>query len=158
MAKNSNLKNLPEEEILWADKKRWLGLPWSFTRYTVDKDRLYVKKGFLKTETDELLLYRILDIKSSQTLGQRMLGVGTVTLYCSDKSNGVIELKNIKKPDAVRRFLSDIVEKRRMESGIRGREIIGTGGAVPVPPGHAPDCDLDGDGIPDCGVHDHGEG
>ena len=53
MAKNSVLNNLPEDEILWADTKRWLGLPWTFTKYRVDQDRLYCKKGFLKTETDE---------------------------------------------------------------------------------------------------------
>ena len=101
MARNNPvLNNLPEDKILWQDTKRWLGLPWTFTKYTVDENRLYCKKGFLKTETDELLLYRIMDIRGSQTLGQRIFGVGTVTLYCSDKSSGVIELKNIKKARA----------------------------------------------------------
>ena len=139
--KNTVLNNLPEEEILWADTKRWLGLPWTFTKYQVDHDRLYRKDGFLKTETDETLLYRILDIKSSQTLGQKLFGVGTVTLYCSDKSNGVLALENIKKPDQVRRFLSELVETRRAETGIKGREIFGAGNPIPHP-------DLDGDG--DC--------
>lgn len=138
--KNTVLNNLPEDEILWADTKRWLGLPWTFTKYRVDSDRLYCKQGFLKTETDETLLYRILDIKSSQTLGQKLFGVGTVTLYCSDKSNGVLALESIKKPDQVRRFLSDLVEKKREESGVKGREIIGTGHSV-----HHPDLDGDGD-------------
>ena len=138
--KNTGLNNLPEEEILWADTKRWLGLPWTFTKYQVDHDRLYRKDGFLKTETDETLLYRILDIKSSQTLGQKLFGVGTVTLYCSDKSNGVLALENIKKPDQVRRFLSELVEQKRAETGVKGREIIGTGHAP-----HHPDLDGDRD-------------
>ena len=141
MAKNTVLNNLPEDEILWADTKRWLGLPWTFTKYKVDAERLTCKKGFLKTETDEILLYRILDIKSSQTLGQKLFGVGTVTLYCTDKSSGVLPLENIKKPDQVRRFLGDLVEKKRAETGVKGREIFGTGGHV-----HA---DLDGDGVCD---------
>ena len=103
MAKNTVLDNLPEDEILWADTKRWLGLPWTFTKYRVDSERLYLKQGFLSTQTDELLLYRIMDIKSSQTLGQRICGVGTVTLYCSDKSCGILELRtssNMKKSGA----------------------------------------------------------
>jgi len=140
--KNTVLSNLPEEEILWADTKRWLGLPWTFVKYRVDNDRLYCKKGFFKTETDETLLYRIMDIKSSQTLGQKLFGVGTVTLFCSDKSNGVLPLENIKKPDQVRRFLSELVEKKRTETGVKGREIIGTGHPIPHP-------DLDGDGTCD---------
>ena len=143
--KNTVLNNLPEEEILWADTKRWLGLPWTFTRYQADANRLYCKQGFLKTQTDETLLYRILDIKSSQTLGQKLFGVGTVTLYCSDKSNGILPLENIKKPDQVRRFLSELVEQKRSEAGVTGREIFGTGHAA-----HHPD--LDGDG--DCDAQD----
>ena len=140
MAKNTVLNNLPEEEILWADTKRWMGMPITFTKYIVDQDRLYCKKGFLKTETDELLLYRIMDIKSSQTLGQRIFGVGTVTLFCSDKSDGILELQNIKKPEQVRRFLSELVEQKRTETGVKGREMFGTGHAV-----HHPDLDGDGD-------------
>ena len=140
--KNTILNNLPEDEILWADTKRWLGMPLTFTRYRVDANRLYCKKGFLKVETDEILLYRILDIKSTQTLGQRICGVGTVTLFCSDKSSGIMELKNIKKYDQVRRFLSDLVEKKRTETGVKGREIFGTGNPMPHP-------DPDGDGEPD---------
>ena len=146
MAKNTVLNNLPEDEILWADTKRWLGLPWTFTKYKVDDERLTCKKGLLKTETDEILLYRILDIKSRETLGQKLFGVGTVTLYCSDKSSGVFELQNVKKPEQGRRFLSDLVEKKRTESGVKGREIYGSGNPMPPHPGHDADCDC---GAPD---------
>ena len=145
MSKNTVLNNPPEDEILWADTKRILGMPISFTKYRVDENRLYCKRGFLKVETDELLLYRIMDIRSSQTLGQRIFGVGTVVLFCTDKTSGVLELKNIQKPDQVRRFLSDLVERRRTETGVKGREIFGS--ANPL---HSPDCDTDGDGSPDC--------
>lgn len=138
--KNSFLDHLPEDEILWADTQRWLGMPLTFTHYQVDQNRLYCKRGFLKVQTDELLLYRILDIQSSQTLFQRICGVGTVTLFCSDKSSGVLELKNVKKYDQVRKFLSDLVETRRTEAGIKGREITGVGHPMPPHP------DLDGDG------------
>lgn len=121
-------------------------MPWTFTKYKVDDERLTCKKGLLKTETDEILLYRILDIKSRETLGQKLFGVGTVTLYCSDKSSGVFELQNVKKPEQVRRFLSDLVEKKRTESGVKGREIYGSGNPMPPHPGHDADCDC---GAPD---------
>ena len=129
------LDNLPKNEILWADKKRWLGLPWTFTKYEVDAERLYLRQGFWKTQVDETLLYRILDIKSSQTLGQRIFGVGSVTLYYTDRSNEQLELKNIKKYDQVRRFLSELVERRRSETGVKGREIYGAGAEI--------DCDCE---------------
>ena len=65
---------MKEDEILWQDRKRHLGLPLSFTKYIVDENRLYVQKGFVNTETNELLLYRVLDIKSSRNLGQKLFG------------------------------------------------------------------------------------
>ena len=45
MAKNTVLNNLTEEETLWADTKRWLGMPLTFTKYRVDHNRKKNKKG-----------------------------------------------------------------------------------------------------------------
>ena len=56
----ASIDKLPVEqrETLWSDRKRVLGMPLSFTRFFTDGERLYVKKGLLKTEMDEILLYR----------------------------------------------------------------------------------------------------
>ena len=138
------------EEVVWKDRKRFLGMPLSFTRYEVTKDRFICKVGFLRTETNELLLYRILDIRLVRTLWQKIFGVGTITLFNADKSDSTLVLKNIAKPDAVRKFLSKIVEQQRADKGITGREIYGAaagalGNAAAV---NMDFTDLDGDGIP----------
>ena len=130
-------------EPLWKDRKRILGMPITFTKYEVTANRLITHRGLLRTETDELLLYRIMDIKMSRTLGQKLFGVGTVTIYCADQSSGTLALQNIKKPDAVRRFLSKIVEEERTAKGITGREIYGAAASA------REFTDVDGDGIPD---------
>ena len=168
MAKHTAYREmLQEKPILWSDRKRILGLPISFTRYRVDEDRLYVNIGLLKSETNELLLYRVLDVKSTRTLGQKFFGVGTITLMSSDQSNPKLELRNIRDCDRVRRFLSTLIEKQRSDLGIRGRELYGSGaragmdpdgadhpgGSVPGGPGHFPD--MDGDGIPDYPMEEH---
>jgi hypothetical protein len=139
MAGKQNRQTFSEfeaDKILWSDRKRWLGMPLTFTKYTVDENRLYIKRGFFKTVIDETLLYRILDIKSSATFGQKLCGVGTVTLFCNDKSNPVLELKNIKHAEKVRRFLSAIIEERRQNVGVTGREMYGTGKEGHPPMGH----------------------
>lgn len=137
-----------KEKILWKDKKRHLGMPISFTKYAVDGERLYLDKGFFTTESNEILLYRILDIKTKRTLWQKICGVGTVTLYSADQSDRVLELKNIKKPKDVHHFISELVEKRRQERGIAGREMVGSGSVSAEDIDHI--CgDSDGDGIPD---------
>lgn len=140
-------RDLPEEESpeLWSDRKRVLGMPISFTRYSVEEDRLLTKSGLFTTEVNEILLYRILDIKLVKTLGQKLFGVGTITLFTADSNQPTYELKNIKHPDKVRRFLSRIVEQRREEKRVQGREMYGVAGN----PASRDFVDLDGDGIPD---------
>ena len=34
-------------EYLWNDRKRYFGLPLSFTRYSLSEDRLFISEGFL---------------------------------------------------------------------------------------------------------------
>jgi len=133
--------------VLWQDRKRFLGMPLSFTRYIVEEDRLITRIGFFRTEVNEILLYRILDVRMTRTLGQKICGVGTITLYTADRTDASLELKNIKKPEQVRRFLSKIVEKERDEKRVLGKEMYGAAGG---------ECkhnhefvDIDGDGIPD---------
>lgn len=152
MAKTDPLQQFEPAELLWKDRKRILGMPISFTAYRVDRDRLTCKRGFFKTEVDELLLYRVLDIKSSRTLGQKLFGVGTIVLYSADRTHSSFELKNIRRPDKVRVFLSKLVEYERTSKGLVGREIYGVSG-MPVNDGgnsaSPPYVDFDGDGIPD---------
>ncbi len=132
-----------ENNILWKDRKRILGMPISFTKYTVDDDRIYIQEGFFKTEINEILLYRVLDVKSSRTLGQKIFGVGTVTLYCADQSNRTLELKNVKNSMQVHKFISEITERERREKGITGREMVGTAGVDITDIDGDCDCDHD---------------
>ena len=116
-----------EKEILWADRKRILGMPISFTRYSMDEDRLYVKKGLLRTELNEILLYRILDVRSTQTLWQRIFGVGTITVASSDKTMPVLVLQNVKDPTLVKELLHRTVEEMKIRRRVRVGEITSSG-------------------------------
>ena len=102
-------------DILWKDRKRilFLGLPWSFTRYSVSKDRFFISKGFFSIKDDEVRLYRIMDISLERSFMQRLVGVGTIKVCSGDKTMGDFEIKNIKRPKATKELLSDLVEKQR---------------------------------------------
>ena len=99
---------------LWKDRKRFLGLPLSFTRYMLSEDRLFLSKGFLNVRDDEILLYRVRDIATSRSLLQRMLGVGTVTVLSSDKTCPTLVMKNIRNPIAVKEMLHKRVEEMKL--------------------------------------------
>lgn len=130
-----------EEPILWHDRRRYLGLPLSFTRYSFDSNKFYLKKGLFNTTSDEVLLYRVLDIRLTRTLWQKIFGVGTIVLKTADQTTPVLDIKSVKDSERVKTALSNIVENERNEKRVLGKEMFGAAGHSGI--------DLDGDGIPD---------
>ena len=113
--------------IIWKDRKRYLGLPLSFTRYSLTEDRLFLSVGFLNIKDEEVLLYRVRDINTSRSFWQRLFGVGTVTVVSSDKSMPNFELKNIKDPMTIKELIHDQVESMKIRRRVRVGEIMASG-------------------------------
>ena len=112
-------------EILWKDRKRgFLGLPLSFTKYSLTKERLFVETGMINSVANEVRLYRILDVQMTRTLGQKMFGLGSINVLSSDASSKDFTIKNIKKPKYVKELLSELVEKQRDEKRVVNRELM----------------------------------
>ena len=114
-------------EYIWKDKKRYFGMPISFTRYGMSEDRLFISVGFFNIRDDEVLLYRVRDIDTSRTLWQRLFGVGTVTVMSSDKTMPTLVLQNIKNPVEVKELLHAQVEDIKLKRRVRIGEIMGGG-------------------------------
>ena len=112
-------------DFIWKDRKRFLGMPLSFTRYALSEDRLFLSVGFFSIRDDELLLYRVRDITTSRTLWQRIFGVGTVTVMSSDKTMPSLVLKNVKDPVFVKELIHKQVEEMKIQRRVRVGEIMG---------------------------------
>ena len=112
-------------EYLWKDRKRYFGLPLSFTRYALSEDRLFLSVGFLNIKDDEILLYRVRDIDSERSLFQRIFGVGTITVMSSDKSMPNLVLKNVKDPLFAKELIHKQVEEMKIKRRVRVGEIMG---------------------------------
>ncbi len=113
-------------EYLWKDRKRYFGLPLSFTRYSLSEDRLFSSVGFLNIRDDEVLLYRVRDIDTHRSLWQRLFGVGTVTVVSSDKTMPNLVLKNIKDPVFVKELIHRQVEECKIKRRVRFGEVMTT--------------------------------
>ena len=111
-------------QYLWKDRKRYLGMPLSFTRYWLSDDRLFISVGFLNLKDDEILLYRVRDIDTTRTLWQRLFGVGTITVMSSDKTMPQLVLKNIKDPIFVKELIHKQVEETKIQRRVRFGEIM----------------------------------
>ena len=83
---------------MYQEKKRSLffGLPLSFTTYRIEEKVVNIKKGFLRTEEDDTLMYRIQDVKLVTGFLERIFRLGTVVCYSSDVTDSTLELKHIR--------------------------------------------------------------
>ena len=129
-------------EVIWKDRKRFLGMPLSFTRYALSEDRLFLSVGFLNIKDEEVLLYRIRDITTNRSLWQRLFGVGTVNVVSSDKTLPTMVLKNIKHPMEVKELLHKQVEEMKIRRRVRVGEIMTSNFDEDE---YDPDADLDDD-------------
>ncbi len=111
-------------EYIWKDRKRYLGMPISFTRYAMSEDRLFLSAGFFNIKDEEVLLYRVRDINTTRTLGQRLFGVGTVSVVSADQTMPTLVLKNIKRPLEVKELLHRQVEEMKIRRRVRLGEIM----------------------------------
>ncbi len=121
--------------ILWTDRKRYLGLPISFTRYSLSDDRIFRESGLFTLQEEEVLLYRVSDISLRRTFGQRLFGVGTVCVLSSDKTCPHLDLVNVKNPKEVKEIIFEKVEAAKLARRMRTTEIL--------------DDDLDGEAFED---------
>ena len=146
MARRKYKLEIEEEQILWKDRKRHLGLPLSFTRYEITPTRFIIRTGFFSTQTEEVLLYSVLDMNLKRNLWQKLFVVGTLEIHTMDQTARIAAFKNIKSSEKVRQFLGKIVEAERDRKRITAREIYGSGFSGDV---IDYELDADGDGIPD---------
>lgn len=108
----------------WSDRSRILGMPITFTKYSMSDDRIFCEKGLLSVKFEEIQLYRVRDISMKITLGQRIFGVGSILLQSSDKTSPVLELKNIKNPREVKEMIHRQVEEIKVQRRMRFGEIL----------------------------------
>ena len=114
-------------EYIWTDKKRTIfGLPISFTRYFLTKEKFITRKGFFTIIEDEFELYRVTDKKLKLPFFQRLFKCGTILLTVKDVDTPIKDLTSIKEPRKVLGLLDTHINLQRDKYNIRGRDMVGT--------------------------------
>lgn len=114
-------------EILWKDRKRHLGLPISFTKYSVtggENPRVFRETGLLNLKEEEVLLYRVRDLTLIRSFGQRIFGVGTIAIHSSDQTTPTLELVNVARPKDVKELIFNKVEEAKAQRRMRTTELL----------------------------------
>lgn len=115
------------EDMLWKDRKRHLGLPISFTKYSLsggEAPRIFRETGLFNLKEEEVLLYRVRDITLTRSFFQRIFGVGTVSLHSSDKTTPTLDLVNISKSKDVKELIFSKVDQAKANRRMRTTELL----------------------------------
>ena len=87
-------------------------------RWSLDGEMLCRTSGVLSHKIDYIELYRIVDYKESRTLMQRMLGIKTVTIYSTDKSDAVSDIPGVPVDMDIVGMLREKVEESKKQRNI----------------------------------------
>ena len=114
----------------------FLGLPWTFTVYTVNEEMINMKRGLLKTLEDDCYMYKVTDVQLETSFLERLCGVGTVICYTGDNTSPTLKLIHIKKAGEIKNFILKVSEEARMKR--RTLNTLNLNGG-----GHLDDVDID---------------
>lgn len=113
----------------FVERKRWLflGLPFTFTKYTIMDDVLTVKSGLLKTVENDCYMYKIQDVRHEASLFEKMVGIGTVVCFTGDTTDPQLILKHIKHSKDVKNYILKASEEARLKRRTVNMLDIGSG-------------------------------
>lgn len=75
------------------------------TMYIITNQRVIIEQGILSKTVNEIDLRYVDDSQFFQGLGDRVLGIGNVTLISSDKSSPTYMLRSVRDPRSVREMI-----------------------------------------------------
>ena len=124
----------------FKEKQRWvfLGLPFTFTTYTITEEIVTIDQGLLNRKEDDCYMYKIQDVKLTTSFIERILGLATIICYTGDVTSPELKLIHIKHAKEIKSYLLKSSEEARLKRRTLNTMDIGAHGV-----------DLDGDGIPD---------
>ena len=87
-------------------------------QYEVDSEELRCYSGIFKRKHEIIELYRVKDFLIEKPLIYRLLGLGNLTIYTSDKTTPVLRMQAIKEPEEKYKILRGLVELNRREKHV----------------------------------------
>lgn len=102
----------------YKERKRWvfLGLPFTFTVYSVKEDGITVDTGFFNKEENDCYMYKVQDVTLKRSFGERMFGLGTIVCYTGDTTDQILTISHIKNSKEIKEFIleqSEIARRKR---------------------------------------------
>ena len=103
--------------MTYKEKKRsmFLGLPWTFTTYTVTDEFISIDSGLLNKVENDCYMYKVIDVRLETTLMERILGIGTIHCFTGDVTDPDLKLQHIKNAKEIKDFILKQSEQERLK-------------------------------------------
>ena len=93
------------------------------TTWTIHQDNLIEKTGILNVNIEEVLLYRVKDIRLYEPLLYRLVGLSKLTIITSDYTNPSIVLYGIRNGEELMTIIRKLVANSRQIEGVKELDI-----------------------------------
>jgi len=115
--------------VEFVEKKRWLflGLPLTFTKYTVKEDMITVDTGILTKVENDCYMYKVQDVEHTASFWERLAGLGTVICYTGDTTHPKLFIEHIRNSKAIKEFILRESEEARLKRRTVNMLDIGSG-------------------------------
>ncbi|HHU74770.1 MAG TPA: PH domain-containing protein [Clostridiales bacterium] len=94
-------------------RSKFLGLPFSFTKYKITEEKIRITTGFLSIIEDDAYMYKIQDVRLTRSLMERIFKLGTITCYTGDTTHPELILYQIKNASVIKDFIMQSSEEAR---------------------------------------------
>jgi uncharacterized membrane protein YdbT with pleckstrin-like domain len=122
--------NATQEVVLWKGKPASISdrlkgiVRLNTTTYTITSQRIMVKTGLIGKNVEEIELLRVRDLSVAQSIMDRMLGIGTLTVFSDDASAPQLLFRKIHDAQTVKDVLRKAVRDEKIANNISYREQI----------------------------------
>ena len=126
---NYNEEKEVEDMVEFNERKRWLflGLPFTFTKYTIKEDMITITSGLLKTVENDCYMYKVQDVQHTASLMEKLFQLGTVVCFTGDTTHPRLELQHIKNSKVIKDFILRESEEARLKRRTVNMLDIGSG-------------------------------
>jgi uncharacterized membrane protein YdbT with pleckstrin-like domain len=93
-------------------------------KYILTNERIKIVHGLLSRQVENFELVRVQDIDFKQNVGERVLGIGDISIRGHDLSNPVITLRNVQNPEEVYEKMRRAWMEARKRHGLQFREYM----------------------------------
>ena len=118
----------------YTERKRILffGLPWTFTKYTVEEENITINQGLLRTVENDCYMYRIQDTVLKVSFLELIFKLGTIECITGDSTHPVLKLEHIKNAKEIKDYISKASEEQRRKRRTLNTVDIGAGNIADI--------------------------